>query len=101
MTAPGRKPPLPADVFGDWERIPVDDQAGSDFTEILRIGTFAADHWTLGPDGPHQRPRPPAAVAGSQIREALLHLLELGLIDIDTGRLHTAAGYPMQRSTRP
>jgi hypothetical protein len=98
---PTAKPPLPTDPFGDWERIPVNEQDGSDFAEILRIGTFAADNWTFSPDGPYQRSQTAAEATRSQLREALLHLLELGLIDIDTGRLHAADGYPMQRSTTP
>ncbi|MFE7727450.1 hypothetical protein ACFU5D_16845 [Streptomyces anthocyanicus] len=98
MTA---KPPLPSDSFGDWERISVDEQEGSDFAQILRLGTFAADNWTFSPQGPYQQPQTPAEISSSQIREALLHLLELGLIDIDADRLNAADGYPMQRAARP
>ncbi|AYD81660.1 hypothetical protein SEA_KROMP_59 [Streptomyces phage Kromp] len=95
------KPPLPAGPFADWERIAVDERDGSDFAEILRLGSFAADNWTFSPAGPYQRSQTAAEATRSQLREALLHLLELGLIDIDTDRLRAADGYPMQRSTQP
>ncbi|MCM8548931.1 hypothetical protein [Streptomyces sp. STCH 565 A] len=102
LTTPApAKPPLPTDSFGDWERVPVDEQDGGDFAQILRIGAFAADHWTFSPEGPYQQRQTQAEATRAQIREALLHLLELGLLDIDTDRLHAAAGYPMQRTTRP
>lgn len=94
------KPPLPDSAWGDWQRIPVDQGDGSAFGDVLRIGTFAADRWTLGDDGPYRKPgQTSASVVRAQIREALLHLLELGLIDIDEERLRTAKAWPMDRQS--
>lgn len=82
------KPALPDAPTADLPLIAIDTGDGSDFTQILRAATFAADCWTAGPRGPYANPgMVPVDVARGQIREALLHLLELGLVDIDGGRL--------------
>lgn len=95
------KPPLPAGLFDPFLRVEVDDSEGSAFREIVQIGLAAADDWTLGPDGPYKRPNmTPAGVTRTQVSEALLHLLELGFIDIDEERLRAAPGWPMQRERR-
>jgi hypothetical protein len=92
------KPPLPTGFFDPWPRIPVDETDGGPFHEVLRLATFAADEWTFGPDGPYKQPRmTPAQATRGQIREGLLHLLELGLIDIDAERLNAATSLPMSR----
>lgn len=95
------KPAIPTDPFGEWTRITVDTSEGSDFAEILRAANFVADHWLLGPDGPYKTPQPPASVTRGTVREALLHLLELGFIDIDAERLRAADWIPMQRDDQP
>ena len=95
------KPPVPATMFDPWPRIPVDASDTSPFDRILRLATFAADEWTLGPNGPFRHPAPPATICRNQIREGLLHLLELGLIDIDTDRIDAAPGIPCHREQTP
>jgi hypothetical protein len=92
---------LPAAAFDKWSRIPVDDTDGSPFREILRIADFAASDWTFGPDGPYKQPNmTPATVTRKQLREGLLHLLELGLIDIDEERLNAAIAFPTTREKK-
>jgi hypothetical protein len=92
------KPPLPATPFDDWPRIPVDETDGSPFREIHRLAVLAADDWTFGPDGPYKQPgMTMAQITRGHVREALLHLLELGLIDIDEDRLNAASSFPMSR----
>ena len=95
------KPPVPATMFDPWPRIPVDTSDASPFHRILSLGGYAADEWTFGPDGPYRRPQPPATTSRGQLREALLHLLELGLIDIDTDRIDAAPGIPCRREESP
>lgn len=95
------KPPVPATMFDPWPRIPVDTTDSSPFDRILRLGGYAADEWTLGPDGPFKHRLTPATTMRGQLREALLHLLELGLIDIDTDRIDAAPGIPCQREEPP
>lgn len=94
------KPPLPDNAFAPWPRIAVDTSESGPFARILRLGVFAADDWTFGPGGPFKQPQTPAAIARGQLREALLHLLELGLIDIDTERIAAAPGIPCQREEK-
>ncbi|MFC9736050.1 hypothetical protein ACFWG5_34605 [Streptomyces hydrogenans] len=92
------KPPLPDNAFAPWPRVPVDADPGSDFALIERIGGFAAHAWAINdPAGPLKAPMPLMPAIDGAVREALMHLLELGLIDIDTERLHDAPGYPMHR----
>jgi hypothetical protein len=91
------KPLVPATMFDPWPRIPIDTSEPSPFDRILRLASFAADEWTIGPNGPYQHSMTPAEICRGQIREGLLHLLELGLIDIDTDRIDAAPGIPCQR----
>jgi hypothetical protein len=92
------KPPIPASLPFDWPRIAVDDTDGTDAWRIIRIATRAGDQWALGEKGPYKRPGLSLAeITGGVIREALLHLLELGLIDIDAARMHGASGWPVCR----
>lgn len=95
------KPPLPARMFDPFPRIEVDDSDDSPFRQIVQIGLSAAHDWTLGPNGPYKQPgMTPAVVTRMELTEALLHLLELGFIDIDVERLQAAPGWPMQREKR-
>uniref|UniRef100_UPI003F491363 hypothetical protein n=1 Tax=Streptomyces sp. CA-141956 TaxID=3240051 RepID=UPI003F491363 len=92
------KPPLPSDWFADWPRIAIDTSDQSGFAAINRIAGFAASSWTCNsPDGPLETPMPLMQAVDGAVREALLHLLELGLIDIDSERLHAAPSYPTSR----
>jgi hypothetical protein len=102
VAGPAGKPPVPSNPFAAWPRIPVDDSDESPFTRLVKFGATAADMWTFGPDGPFQSPQPPAQATRGQIREALLHLLELGLLDIDTSRLAETVSIPGSRQcSRP
>lgn len=92
-----QKPPLPERTFDPWPRIPVDTSEGGDFHRLNRIAGHAASGWTLGPDGTYAQNLTLAATVDGAVREALLHLLELGLIDIDAARMHAAPGWPTHR----
>lgn len=93
------KPPIPGAMFADWPRIPVAEDDDGPFARVLRIGARAGSDWMLGPDGPYKHPEMTAAQATrGAVREALLHLLELGIIDVDVERLESAAGFPFGRS---
>ncbi|RSS37459.1 hypothetical protein [Streptomyces sp. WAC08241] len=86
-----KKPPTPKG-WNDWDRILVDTNPRSDFAIINRIAGFAATSWACNsPDGPLKKPMPLMTVVDGAVHEALLHLLELGLIDIDADR------YPVNR----
>lgn len=91
------KPPLPAGTFDLWPRIDVDTTEGSDFHRLNRIAGHAATGWALGPQGAYAQNLTLAEVVDGAVREALLHLLELGLIDIDAERMHAAPGWPTHR----
>jgi hypothetical protein len=92
------KPPIPTGFPFDWPRIPTDDADGTDAWQIIRIATRAGDQWAIGAHGPYQQPGMSLSeITGGVIREALLHLLELGLIDIDGDRMHSASGWPVRR----
>jgi hypothetical protein len=91
------KPELPIAPGQPWTRITIDETPGSPFAELLRTAGFAADRWTFGPDGPYKTPQTPAQATHGQIREALLHLLELGFIDVDVERLNVADWIPTSR----
>jgi hypothetical protein len=97
MPETSSKPPLPANPLDPFPRIAVDTSEDSTFDEILQLAVFSANHWTFGPDGPHKKPLTGSDTARGQIREALLHLLELGLIDIDEKRLNAASMWPSNR----
>jgi hypothetical protein len=96
-----QKPPLPARTFDPWTRIPIDTSEGSDFHRLNRIAGHAATGWALGPDGAYAKNRTLADIVDNAVREALLHLLELGLIDIDSDRMHAAPGWPTHRERNP
>lgn len=94
------KPALPDSMFGAYPRISVDETENGDFHEVLRIATLAASAWATGPDGPYSHPEMTGAESTHcQVREALLHLFELGVIDIDSERLEAALahGVPIGR----
>ncbi|GHC36833.1 MULTISPECIES: hypothetical protein [Streptomyces rochei group] len=91
------KPPLPARMFDPWPRIPVDTTDGSDFHHLNRAAGDAATRWALGPEGAYAQNLTLAEVVDGAVREALLHLLELGLIDIDSARMNAAPGLPTHR----
>ncbi|MFE0207039.1 hypothetical protein [Streptomyces sp. NPDC058985] len=91
------KPPLPASMLDPWPRIPIDTTDGSDFHHLTRTAGAAATTWALGPEGAYAKGLSLAEVVDGAVREALLHLLELGLIDIDDDRLNAAPGLPMNR----
>jgi hypothetical protein len=84
-------------MLDPWPRIPVDTGPDTDFHHIDRIAGHAATHWVLGPAGTYAQNLTLATTVDGAVREALLHLLELGLIDIDTERLNAALGWPMHR----
>lgn len=96
---PSDKPPLPARTFDPWPRIPIDTSDGSDFHYAARTATSAATGWVLGPDSTYKQNRTLADTVEGAVREALLHLLELGLIDIDSERLNAASGWPTRRES--
>lgn len=91
------KPDLPTTMFGPWPRIDIDTSNGSNFHHLNRIAGSAATHWALGPDGTYAQNLTLAETIDGAVREALLHLLELGLIDIDLERMQTAPGWPLNR----
>lgn len=95
------KPPLPERMFDPFPRIPVDTSDGSPFATIRELAIGAAHGWAFGPDGPYKSPgQTHAQITRSEITDALLHLLELGFIDIDTDRLNAAPGWPIHRTPR-
>jgi hypothetical protein len=72
----------------------VDETEGSPFDRIRRIAGGAANGWALGPNGPYKQPgQTMADIAHGQVRAALLHLLELGLITIEEQRLNEMRMY--------
>lgn len=92
------KPPLP-DLAQPWQRITI-DPTDPDTAWILKLAVSAADGWMLGPHGPLKNPAMTLAeITSGSVHEALLHLLELGLIDLDTDRLHAARSFPLRRDT--
>ena len=94
------KPPLPARMFDPWSRIDIDTSNGSDFHRLNRIAGNAATGWALGPQGAYAQNITLAEVVDGAVREALLHVLELGLIDIDRERMHAAPGWPTRRESK-
>ncbi|MFI7644156.1 hypothetical protein [Nonomuraea sp. NPDC049400] len=72
----------------------VDETDGSAFDRVRRIAVGAVDGWMLGPNGPYQNQGMIGAdMVRGQVRTALLHLLELGLISIDEQRLNEMRMY--------
>lgn len=91
-----RKPPLPTEPWGVFERIFVESDH-PDVAAILKLAVFTADdaYYAAEADGVTL-----AEAHAEMVREAILHLLELGLIDIDRERLRAAEGFPTGRSLR-
>lgn len=94
MTA-ADKPPVPIVKFEGWPRIPVDTAEGSLHHQVTTIGRRAAYEWIMGPEGPYTHPEQsmPATTRG-MVGAALLHLMELGLVDVDTDRLNSTDSFP-------
>jgi len=88
------KPPFPLnDPFAPWPRIPVDQTPGGDFDRMRQAAAFAADGLMLSDAGPdHNAPR--AQQFAAAVEEALLYLLEMGVIDIDKPRLDVFLNEP-------
>ncbi|MFK8851185.1 hypothetical protein [Streptomyces sp. Ac-502] len=91
------KPALPKGPFDPFLRTRVDTSTGSAFADAHRIATRAATCWLLSPEGPYKKPMTMANIVDSAVHEALLHLLELGFVDIDEARMRAARGWPMGR----
>lgn len=92
------KPPTPARAFDPWPRIDVDTTDGTETERIIHIATRVANDWVLGEHGPYRAGgMTMAEIVRSLVHESLLHLLELGLIDIDAERLNAAPGVPVRR----
>jgi hypothetical protein len=93
------KPPVPTAQFHDWPRIPVDTAEGSLHYQLTTLGRRVAYDWVMGPEGPYSHPEQSMAqTLRGAVGEALLHLMELGLIDVDTARMTTAPGFPWARN---
>ncbi|WKD36534.1 hypothetical protein [Streptomyces xanthophaeus] len=93
------KPPLPGNLARPWQRITI-DETDPDTAWIIKLAISAADGWMLGPNGPLKNPAMTLAdINRGAVREGLLQLLELGLIDIDTDRLRAAYSFPLRRDT--
>lgn len=90
QTPPPRKP-VSTDMF-TFPRIKVDS---SDFAAIHEMANSAVDTWWLTTDHVFKTH---ADAVHAIVKEALLHLLELGFIDIDTERFKTMPSVPMSRS---
>ncbi|MFE7118842.1 hypothetical protein ACFU99_25830 [Streptomyces sp. NPDC057654] len=93
------KPALPERIFDPFLRLRVDTSMGSAFADAHFIATRAATCWLLSPEGPYKKPMTMADTVDSALREGLLHLLELGFIDIDEERMRAARGWPGRRDT--
>lgn len=89
------KPPVPAVKFADWPRIPVDTAEGSLHHQLTTLARRPAHEWVTGADGPysHAEQTMTQTVRGI-VGAALLHLMELGLIDVDTDRLNSSESFP-------
>jgi hypothetical protein len=93
------KPPIPAEWDQPFPRITVDESAEGAFDQVMHIAVSAADGWYLrGITEGRLNDMSHSEIAQGQVREALLHLLELGLIDIDEERLNGLHMYPGWRN---
>lgn len=88
---------LPTRMFDPWPRMPVDTSDGSNFHRLNRIAGNAATGWALSPHGTYAQNLTLAETIDGAVREALLHLLELGLIDVDAERMNATPGWPTKR----
>lgn len=86
MTDTRDKPPLPAERFASWSRMEIDEAEGGDFDRIWRGATSAATGLMVS--GTVKYPLSPYEIASAAVKEGLLYLLEMGLIDIDSERLN-------------
>ncbi|MEU2426958.1 hypothetical protein ABZ619_39100 [Streptomyces sp. NPDC007851] len=89
------KPPVPTVKFADWPRIPVDTSEGSAHDRLTTIARRVANDWVMSPEGPYQHPEQsmPTTIRGL-VGAALLHLMELGLVDVDLERLYGSDSFP-------
>lgn len=97
MTTTSTKPAFPDGWVAPtsaWPRIPVDQSDGSAYQRVAREAGFAATGLLVSPDGPLRPGVAPVVIADAAIGEALLYLLEFGLIDIDEARLDEFLGRP-------
>jgi hypothetical protein len=95
MTDTTPKPPVPAVKFLDWPRIPVDTAEGRAHDQLTTIGRRVAHDWVMGPDGPYNHPEQNMTqTIRGLVGVTLLHLMELGLVDVDTERMAAADGIP-------
>lgn len=93
--SPKRKPPLPEQPWEAFPRIELGEHR-LDINKIVKLAVFTADDYHYAaPAGATA-----ADVRAGGVREAILHLLELGLIDIDSQRLRAADGFPTGRGLR-
>lgn len=99
MTPKPEKPPLPAIDFDVFPRITIDESEGGTFDRVLRTALFASAAWRFGPEGPNQVPGMTGAqITRGEVAEALLHLLELGVIDVDVERWEAMDWCPTGRA---
>lgn len=92
------KPPVPHVPGASWERVEIDTSDDSPFEQARRIAVSAAAAWDLSEEGPYAKPEMSLADAtAGAVREALLHLLELGLIDLDVERIDSLDWWPANR----
>ena len=86
---------MPIVKFADWPRIPVDTADGGLHDQLTTLGRRPAHEWVMGPDGPysHAEQSMTQTIRGA-VGAALLHLMELGLIDVDEARLNGSESFP-------
>lgn len=86
---------MPAVKFAYWPRIPVDTADGSLHHQLTTLGRRPAHEWITGPDGPYSHAEQSMAqTIRGIVGTALLHLMELGLIDVDVERLNGSESFP-------
>lgn len=88
------KPPLPTKWGEQFTLMGVDESEGGTFSGLLQVATRAAHKWALGPGAlsmTHDEE------TRGTVREALLYLLELGVIDIDEERFNAVPLFPAGR----
>jgi hypothetical protein len=88
------KPPLPTKWGEPLPLIEVDESEGGTFSGVLRVAQIAADKWARGPGALSMTH---SEETRGTVREALLYLLELGVIDIDEERFNAVPLFPVGR----
>jgi hypothetical protein len=88
------KPPLPTKWGEQITLMEVDESEGGTFSGLLQVATLAAHKWALGPGALAMTH---AEETRGTVREALLYLLELGVIDIDEERFAAIPMFPVGR----